>query len=107
MSWVPSRGWFSYLQVREEAQDLTYDLSVGTAGTHPSFVATGLTRFEPDAEQLTGFGLAREDDAWWDAWWPELPIGAVLALVAGAAGGLVISRRSSRLPSGRTGGAHP
>jgi hypothetical protein len=94
MSWIPQRGWFSYLQVREEARNLTYDLSVGTAGTHPSFVATGLTRFEPDAEQLTGFGLERVGDPWWHAWWPELPIGLALALIAGAAGGLAINRRS-------------
>jgi hypothetical protein len=100
MSWVPQRGWFSYLQVREEAQDLTYDLSVGTAGTHPSFVATGLTRFEPDAEQLTGFGLARAGDPWWHAWWPELPIGLLLALTAGAAGGLVITRRGAAAARG-------
>ncbi len=96
MAWVPRDGWFSYLQVREEAQDLTYDLSVGTAGTHPSFVATGLTRFEPDAEQLTGFGLERTADPWWHAWWPELPIGVAMALVAGAAGGFVIARRPAR-----------
>jgi hypothetical protein len=101
MAWVPRDGWFSYLQVREEAQDLTYDLSVGTAGTHPSFVATGLTRFEPDAEQLTGFGLERASDPWWHAWWPELPIGLALALVAGAAGGFVIARRSARTAAAR------
>jgi hypothetical protein len=94
MSWIPRRGWFSYLQVREEARNLTYDLSVGTDGTHPSFVATGLTRFEPDANQLTGFGLERVGDPSWHAWWPELPIGLALALIAGAAGGLAINRRS-------------
>jgi hypothetical protein len=95
MSWVPGEGWFSYLRVEAAAQDLVYDLSVGTAGTRPSYVATGLTRFEPDAAQLRGFGLEPVDRPWWHAWWPVALAGMAFATVAGGTAGLVVTRREA------------
>jgi hypothetical protein len=96
MEWVPDDGWFSYLRVDAAARDLVYDLSVGTAGTSPSFVATGLTRFEPNTRQLRGFGLEPTDDSPWRGWWPAAAVGLALAGGAGAAAGLIVSRRAAR-----------
>ena len=64
MEWVPRDGWFTYLALEVEAQDLVYDLSVGTDGTAPSYVDAGLTRFEPTDEQLDDFGLRRDTVPW-------------------------------------------
>jgi hypothetical protein len=101
MAWVPDDGWFSYLRVSAAAQDLVYDLSVGTDGTSPSFVATGLTRFEPDTRQLRGFGLEPTAGSPWHGWWPAAVAGAVLAAGAGAAAGLIVSRRAARRAAAR------
>ena len=43
MGWLPRSGmWLSYLQVREEADDLTYDLAMDVSGEQPSAVDAGL-----------------------------------------------------------------
>jgi hypothetical protein len=44
MGWLPPDGmWLTYLQVREEAEDLRYDLAIDTTGTgQPSPVDAGL-----------------------------------------------------------------
>src|ERR671914_163952 len=43
MGWLPGHGmWFSYLQVREEAEDLTYDLAMDVTGGEPSAADAGL-----------------------------------------------------------------
>jgi hypothetical protein len=43
MGWLPSAGmWLSYLQVREEAEDLTYDLALDVAGGDPAAIDAGL-----------------------------------------------------------------
>jgi hypothetical protein len=44
MGWLPRSGmWLSYLQVREEAEELTYDLALDVSGGVPSAVDAGLT----------------------------------------------------------------
>ncbi|HEX2024951.1 MAG TPA: DUF2330 domain-containing protein [Actinomycetota bacterium] len=44
MGWLPRSGmWLSYLQVREEAEDLSYDLALDVTGGMPSAVDAGLT----------------------------------------------------------------
>jgi hypothetical protein len=44
MGWLPRSGmWLSYLQVREEAEDLTYDLALDVSGGVASVVDAGLT----------------------------------------------------------------
>ena len=50
MGWLPPDGmWLTYLQVREEAQDLRYDLAIDTTGTgQPSPVDAGL--LQPGAD---------------------------------------------------------
>ncbi len=72
MGWLPSNDvWFTYLQLREEARDLTYDLALDTADGTPSVVDAGLvsTPAEPAA-----------------AVWPLVAIAAGMILILGAAG---------------------
>lgn len=43
MRWLPASDvWFSYLTLREEAQDLTYDLAMNVSGGSPSPIDAGL-----------------------------------------------------------------
>jgi hypothetical protein len=43
MGWLPDAGmWLSYLRVREEAGDLTYDLALDVAGGMPAAIDAGL-----------------------------------------------------------------
>ena len=43
MGWLPDAGiWLSYLRVREEAGDLTYDLALDVAGGEPAVIDAGL-----------------------------------------------------------------
>jgi hypothetical protein len=69
MHWLPTSGmWFSYMEVNEEAEDLTYDLAMNVTGGQPSAVDAGLgSSVEPDAGPapvwiaailLGGLGLA-------------------------------------------------
>ena len=55
--WVPEAGWFTYLRLETEAENVVYDLSVGVGDTPPSFVDAGLMRLEPSARQLEAVGL--------------------------------------------------
>jgi uncharacterized protein DUF2330 len=43
MGWLPAEGmWLTYLRVREQAEDLTYDLAMDVGGGAPSAVDAGL-----------------------------------------------------------------
>ncbi len=42
MEWIPDSGWFTHLELQTEAQNLTYDLSVGVGEVTPSRVDAGL-----------------------------------------------------------------
>lgn len=68
MHWLPSDGmWFSYLELREEASELTYDLAMNVDGGNPSPVDAGLTSVpEPDSA------------------WPLVGVGGGLGLLAAA-----------------------
>lgn len=68
MHWLPSGGmWFSYLELREEASELTYDLAMNVDGGNPSPVDAGLTSVpEPDSA------------------WPLVGVGGGLGLLAAA-----------------------
>ena len=57
MEWVPEAGWFTYLRLETEAENVVYDLSVGVGDTPPSFVDAGFMRLEPSARQLEAVGL--------------------------------------------------
>jgi Uncharacterized protein conserved in bacteria (DUF2330) len=67
MKWLPASDvWFSYLTLREEAGDLTYDLAMNVSGGRPSPVDAGLgsvaipepgTSAWPAAAILGGLGL--------------------------------------------------
>ena len=66
MHWLPTEGmWFSYMKLREQASDLTYDLAMNVSGGQPSPVAAGLadvtipTSFSPWplAAVIGGLGL--------------------------------------------------
>jgi hypothetical protein len=54
MGWLPPDGmWLTYLQVREEAEDLRYDLAIDTTGTgQPSPVDAGLLLPGADASGM-------------------------------------------------------
>jgi hypothetical protein len=54
MHWLPTSGmWFSYLEVNEEAEDLTYDLAVNASGGEPSPVDAGLASRPEGGTDLT------------------------------------------------------
>jgi Uncharacterized protein conserved in bacteria (DUF2330) len=53
MHWLPTSGmWFSYLEVSEEAEELTYDLAVDASGGNPSPVDAGLASTAPAGPNL-------------------------------------------------------
>jgi hypothetical protein len=98
MAWIPRDAWFSHLELVVPAGDLDYDLSVGAAGTPPSLLEAGLTRFDLSASDLEGFGFTAGDADPDDAapWWV---VGGA-AFLAAIAGGLVsaaaVTRRAGR-----------
>jgi hypothetical protein len=58
MGWLPGNGmWFSYLQVREEADELTYDLAMDVTGGRPSVRDSGLSELSPPAGVPSGWIL--------------------------------------------------
>lgn len=68
MHWLPSGGmWFSYLELREEASELTYDLAMNVDGGNPSPIDAGLNSV-PDP----------------DSAWPLVGVGGGLGLLAAA-----------------------
>ena len=67
MEWVPESGWFTYLSLETQAENLVYDLSVGVGDVAPSYVDAGFTRFEPTPEQLDTLGLEPAQSWWRDA----------------------------------------
>lgn len=78
MGWLPPRGmWLTYLQVREQAEDLTYDLALDVHGNAPSPVDAGL--FLPSAGER------------WPMLWPATLLMGGLAIMVVAAG-----RRAAR-----------
>ncbi len=90
MEWVPEAGWFTHLVLETEAENVVYDLSVGVGDVAPSYVDAGFTRFEPTTENLQTLGLERLDS---NRGWTLGAGAVVIALIAGAAGGLVARRR--------------
>jgi len=87
MEWIPDEGWFTYLALEVEAQDLIYDLSVGVNGAPPSYVDAGLTRVELTDEQLGEFGLQRAVTPW-----ANLAAMVLVGSVAGGAAAIGLSR---------------
>jgi len=80
MKWLPTEDmWFTYLDVREEAGDLTYDLAMDVTGGRPSPIDAGLVA---DRSPASG----------WAPWATAgIGLGAVLLL-------LVLARRGAGLP---------
>jgi hypothetical protein len=71
MHWLPAEDvWFSYLTLREEARDLTYDLAMNVTGGQPSPVDAG----------LRGVSIPETASAW-----PAVAIVGGIGLVAAAA----------------------
>lgn len=89
MEWVPEEGWFTYLVLDTEADNVFYDLSVGVEGSPPSFVDAGFTRFEPTEEHLQAMGLQHEDNVPDGVWWF---VGA--AVLGGLFGGYVVRKQT-------------
>jgi hypothetical protein len=59
MHWLPTSGmWFSYLEVNEEAEDLTYDLAMNVAGGLPSPVDAGFAARPERGTDLTPLWIA-------------------------------------------------
>jgi len=98
MEWVPESGWFTYLSLETQAENLVYDLSVGVGDVAPSYVDAGFTRFEPTPEQLDTLGLEPVQ-----SWWRDVGVAVLVALVAGAIGALVTprDRPAQMIESGR------
>jgi LPXTG-motif cell wall-anchored protein len=72
MHWLPTQGmWFSYMKLREEASDLTYDLAMDVNGGRPSVVDAG----------LSGLRLPETGSAW-----PTVAILGGLGLIVAAFG---------------------
>ena len=90
MEWVPDAGWFTFLALDVEAQELVYDLSVGVDGRAPSFVDAGLTRFEPTDQQLADFGIPRATSRW-----PNIMALVFAGSLVGAVAGVGIVRTGS------------
>ncbi len=90
MEWVPESGWFTFLALDVEAQELVYDLSVGVDGRAPSFVDAGLTRFEPTDQQLADFGIPRATSRW-----PNIMALVFAGSLVGAVAGVGIVRTGS------------
>jgi Uncharacterized protein conserved in bacteria (DUF2330) len=82
MRWLPTDGmWLSYLRLREEAQDLTYDLAVDASGREaPSPVDAGLGSLSVTPPTVPG-------------WVPGAVLGAAIALALAA---VALSRRTAR-----------
>ena len=57
MDWVPEAGWFTYLRLETEANNVVYDLSVGVGDVRPSFVDAGFMQIEPTGAELEAAGL--------------------------------------------------
>jgi hypothetical protein len=117
MEWVPDEGWFTYLKLETEAENVTYDLSVGVGSTPPSFVDAGFMTIEPTPEHLEAVGLewildvAETPDLELTTeqiealgfeqatpWWQDGATGALLAVIAGMVGAtlvLVVGRSKS------------
>jgi len=74
MGWLPTDGmWLTYLQVQEEADELTYDLAIDATGPgEPSAVDAGL--FVPPASARTS-----------PVWVATLVLGSLAVLIAAAA----------------------
>jgi hypothetical protein len=82
MKWLPTEDmWFTYLDVREEAGDLTYDLAMNVTGERPSPIDAGLIAERAPAPS-------------WAPW-----AGGAAALIAVVLlGAMVLARRGAGLP---------
>ena len=82
MKWLPTDDmWFTYLRLREEAGDLTYDLAIDATGGQPSPIDAGL--------------VVSSDPGSTKAPWPGIAIagGAILLL-----GAVILARRGAGAP---------
>ena len=68
MEWIPDEGWFTYLKLETEAENVVCDLSVGVGSTPPSFVDAGFMTVEPTPVHLEAVGLQ------WILNSPETPV---------------------------------
>ena len=118
MEWIPEEGWFTYLKLDTEAQNVVYDLSVGVGSTPPSFVDAGFMTIEPTPEHLEAVGLqwilnvgetsrlaltAEQIEALGfervTTWWRDGVTAALVAVIAGAVGGaLVLAAGRTKIP---------
>jgi hypothetical protein len=73
-----------------DAENLTYDLSVGVGDIPPSFVDAGFTRIEPTDDSLQAMGL--EPIHWTNGAW----VVAMAAILGGLIGGLMVKERRHR-----------
>jgi hypothetical protein len=82
MKWLPTEDmWFTYLDVREEVGDLTYDLAMDVTGGRPSPIDAGLVA---DGSAASG----------WAPWaGSAIALGTVLLL-----GMVLLARRGAGLP---------
>jgi MYXO-CTERM domain-containing protein len=77
MHWLPAEGmWFSYMKLREEASDLTYDLAMNVNGGQPSPVDAG----------FRGISIGESGSAW--------PVAAILGGLGLVALALGVRRRA-------------
>lgn len=97
MEWIPEKGWLTHLVLETEVENVVYDLSVGVGDVAPSYVDAGFTRFEATPEHLEELGLERADA---NEGWMLLAGAIAIAVVAGAAGGIMVRPSYSALPGG-------
>lgn len=90
MEWIPEEGWFTHLILETDAENLTYDLSVGVGDIPPSFVDAGFTRIEPTDDSLQAMGLERIH--WTNGAW----VVAMAAILGGLIGGLMVKESRHR-----------
>lgn len=89
MEWVPDSGWFTYLALNTEAENVVYDLAIGVDGEAASFIDAGFTKFEPTQRQLRAMGLSTETNPT-----GQLLIVVLVGALAGALGAaFVVNRR--------------
>ena len=97
MEWVPQSGWFTYLALNTEAENVVYDLAIGVEGNSPSFMDAGFTKFEPTTRQLRAMGLTTDTN---EA--GQLLIVVLVGALAGTLGAaFVVNRKRHRSPDGQ------
>jgi hypothetical protein len=99
MEWVPKKGWLTKLGIDARATDLTFDLAIDASGQNaPSRLAAGLTVAAPAPPPDPAFPGTNGQPGPVD----RGPIG--LAILAAAAGILIVIGLTTRKPAGRSAG---